>query len=171
MTNDWLKDFVDCFSYGESPERVLYWTGVSTIAGALGRKVWIDEELFKWMPNFYILIVAPPGEAKKSTSTSLGMSMLAEIGADMGPEISTWQALITHMAANQKLMKVGQDEVQMTCTTLELSEFGSFFDSQDRSLIDVLVRLWDNKPGPLLKEFDCHIFHFHWVKLSLWVPI
>ena len=104
------------------------------------------------MPNFYILIVAPPGEAKKSTSTSLGMSMLAEIGADMGPEVSTWQALITHMAANQKLTKVGHDEVQMTCTTLELSEFGSFFDSQDRSLIDILVRLWDNKPGPLLKE-------------------
>lgn len=152
MSSDWLNDFVNCYSHGESPPRILYWVGVSTIAGALGCRVWIDEGLFKWLPNFYILIVGPPGEIKKSTSTNLGMLLLREVGADMGPEISTWQALITHMSTNQRLTIVGTEQKMASCVTLELSEFGSFFDTADHWLVDILVRLWDNKPTPLEKE-------------------
>lgn len=152
MPNDWLSDFVECFQHGEAPPRVLYWVGVSTIAGALGRKVWIDEEIFRWYPNFYILIVGVPGEAKKSTSSSLGMTMLQEIGVDLGPEISTWQGLITHFADCAQLVRVGDEEQEMSCVTLELSEFGTFFDTSDHWLVDVLTRMWDNKPGPLIKN-------------------
>lgn len=148
---DWLGDFVECFQHGEAPPRLLYWVGVSTIAGALGRKVWIDEEIFRWYPNFYILVVGVPGEFKKSTSISLGMSMLQDIGIDLGPEISTWQALITHFADCARLVRVGDEEQEMSCVTLELSEFGTFFDTSDHWLVDVLTRLWDNKPGPLTK--------------------
>ena len=51
------------------------WVGVSTIAGALRRKVWIDQAYFKWYPNFYIILVAPPGIVAKSTTASLGMRL------------------------------------------------------------------------------------------------
>ena len=58
---DWLSAFCDYASYGEAPRRMYHWVGISTIAGALRRKVWIDQTYFKWFPNFYVILVAPPG--------------------------------------------------------------------------------------------------------------
>ena len=52
----------------ESPDRMHFWTGVSTIAGALRRKVWIDQRYFQWTPNFYIVLAAPAGIIAKSST-------------------------------------------------------------------------------------------------------
>ena len=66
--SDWLKAYMEYAGYGEAPKYMHFWTGVSVIAGALRRKVWIDEIYFKWYPNFYIIFVAPPGVVSKSTT-------------------------------------------------------------------------------------------------------
>lgn len=49
--NDWLKSFIEYASIGEAPLKFYFWTGVSTIAGALRRRVWIDQKNFQWTPN------------------------------------------------------------------------------------------------------------------------
>ena len=59
--NDWLSAFLDYTQFGEAPKHMYFWAGVSAIAGALRRKVWIDQAYFRWYPNFYICLVAPPG--------------------------------------------------------------------------------------------------------------
>src|SRR4051812_39735573 len=98
--SDWLEDFVQYASYGEASPRLMYWVGVSTIAGALRRKVWIDQEIFQWSPNFYILVVGDPGSVRKSTSIDIGIKKFLRgvRGINMGPSIVTWQALIEHVA-------------------------------------------------------------------------
>jgi hypothetical protein len=58
---DWLSAYVDYASYSEAPKRMHFWCGVAAIAGALRRRTWIDMSYFRWYPNFYIIIVAPPG--------------------------------------------------------------------------------------------------------------
>jgi hypothetical protein len=47
----------------------------STLAGALRRRVWLDQAYFRWHPNFYIVLVAPPGIVSKSTTAGVGMSL------------------------------------------------------------------------------------------------
>src|SRR5574343_321589 len=65
---NWLRAYVAFTADSESPDDFHFWTGVATIAGALRRRVWIDMRKFQWTPNFYIILVGPPGIATKSTS-------------------------------------------------------------------------------------------------------
>lgn len=150
---DWLDDFVRYSTFGEASERLMYWVGVATVAGALRRKVWIDEFNFQWTPNFYILVVGEPGSVRKSTSMDIGLRILKRVeGINMGPSIVTWQALIQHVAeCRETIYLPNGEEFEMSCVTLGLSEFGSFFDPLNRELVDNLTDLWDGKLGKVKK--------------------
>lgn len=149
----WLEDFVEHTKHGEAPAKVMYWVGVSTIAGALRRKVWIDEYNFQWTPNFYLLLVGDPGVLKKSTSTGLGMRILKQVpGIDFGPQSVTWEQLITHMAGSAQVYEVGGKEFEASCVTCELSEFGTLFDPSNRQLVDAMTDIFDAKLHTFRKE-------------------
>ena len=92
--SNWLKAYMQYTRDSESPDAFHFWTGVSTVAGALRRRVWIDMRKFQWTPNFYIILVGPPGVAAKSTSLRNGMRLLEQVeGIKFGPQSMTWQAL------------------------------------------------------------------------------
>lgn len=148
----WLDDFVEHTKYGEAPPNIMRWVGISTIAGALRRKVWIDERAFQWTPNFYILLIGPPGILKKSTSISLGMRMLRRLeGINFGPDNITWEQLVAKMADVSEVGKINEKEYRSSNLTLDIGEFDTFFDPANRSLVAQLTRLYD-APATFSKE-------------------
>lgn len=153
LLKNWLKSYIEYTSTNEAPEVFNFWTGVSTIAGALRRRVWIDQKDFEWVPNFYIVLVAPPGVVTKSTTMSIGMSMLREIdGIHFGPDSGTWQAIAQSLVSAQEFvpLEAGNfegDMDQMACITCAIGELGTFIDFQERKLIDALTNWWDCKRG------------------------
>lgn len=143
---NWLSAFIDYASFGEAPRHMYFWTGVSTIAGVLQRKCWIDQAYFKWFPNFYIVLVAPPGIVSKSTTAGIGMELLRKVpGVKFGPEIVTWQALASSFANAAETFEYQGLFHTMSPLTIESSEFGNLLNPQDKELVDVLVTLWDGK--------------------------
>lgn len=152
---DWLKAFMQYASYGEAPMKMYFWVGVSTIAGALRRRVWIDQKYFQWVPNMYIILVAPPGIVSKTTTANVGMKLLREVpGITFGPDVVTWQKLIEDMGKSKELVldtNTGE-YLPMSCVTISSGEFGSFLNPQDREMVDVLVSLWDGQPGAFSKS-------------------
>lgn len=151
---DWLKSFVDYSSYGEAPLKTLFWTGVSTVAGALRRRVWIDQKYFQWTPCFYVILVAPPGVVSKSTTANIGINLLREIpGINFGPDVVTWQALIESLGKSTELaLEPATGEYHpMSAITICSDEFGTFLDPNDRGMVDALVSLWDGKKGVFRK--------------------
>lgn len=149
---DWLTAFCDYASYGEAPRRMYFWTGVSTIAGALRRRVWIDQAYFRWHPNFYIILVAPPGIVSKSTTADVGMRLLRRVpGVNFGPNVVTWQALVQSFAAAGESFQFGDEWHSMSAITIESSEFGNLLNPQDKEMVDLLVTLWDGKQGAFTK--------------------
>ena len=135
---------------------MLFWTGVSTIAGALRRRVWIDQKYFQWLPNFYVVLVAPPGIVSKSTTANIGMNLLREVqGIKFGPNVITWQALITSLAKGTESVpdprKFG-DFYPMSAVTFCSDELGNLLNPSDKDLVDTLVTLWDGKRGAFEKE-------------------
>lgn len=150
--DDWLTSYVDYASYGEAPSMMSFWCGVSAIAGALRRKVWIDMSYFRWHPNFYVIIVAPPGVVGKSTTAGIAMNILRKVpGINFGPDVVTWQALVKSFSESLESFKFGDDWMPMSALTIESSEFGNLFNPQDRDMVDLLVTLWDGKPGAFTK--------------------
>jgi len=131
----------------EAPDAFHFWTGVSTLAGALRKKVYFDQIYYRWSPNFYVILVAPPGVSTKSTAAGIGMDLLREIqGVKFGANALTWQALAVDLAAAAEAVEM-DDGMYHThcCLTFCASELGSLLDPQDRKMLDVLVDLWDGK--------------------------
>ena len=148
---NWLKAYTHYTRDSESPTSFHFWTGVSTLAGALRRRVWIDMRKFQWTPNFYVILVGPPGVAAKSTSISAGISLLSKVpGVKFGPESMTWQALakdleeaIEHV---EYLRPDGiKDRVAMSCLTIEITELGTFLRTEDDQLMSFLIRMWEGQ--------------------------
>lgn len=147
--NNWLTSYLEYACVLEAPERVHFWSGVSALAGAVRRKVWIDMRRFAWYPSFYIIIVAPPGVIGKSTTADVAMSILKEVpGIKFGPNSITWQALVTAFAnASESFFYPEGSGIEhpMSPLTFSAAELGSLINMQDRDMINLLIEMWDGK--------------------------
>lgn len=154
--SDWLKAYLDFSSHTEAPAHMRFWSGVSAIAGALRRRVWIDQAHFRWHTNMYVILVAPPGVVSKSTTAGVAMSLLRRVpGIRFGPDIVTWPSLVVSFAEAAEAFEwpIGSGTYHvMSAITLEASEFGNLMNPQDREMIDLYVTLWDGKQGSMKKE-------------------
>lgn len=140
-------------SFSEAPKHMHFWTAVSTLAGALRRRVWIDMAYFQWFCNFYVILVAPPGIVSKSTTASIGMSLLKKVpDIKFGPDVVTWQALVTGFAESTISHEYQGEFHAMSALTIESSEFGNLLNPQDKEMVDLLVSLWDGKQGAFEKK-------------------
>ena len=151
--SDWISAFMDYASYTEAPRHMHFWAGVSAVAGALRRKVWIDQVYFKWHCNMYIIFVAPPGIVAKSTTVDVAMRLLRKVpGVTFGPDVVTWPALLSAFAdVTDTFEYKGEFHIQ-SAITLESSEFGNLLDPMDKSMVDLYVSLWDGKQGMFKKR-------------------
>jgi len=131
-------------SYSEAPRYMHFWTGVSTIAACLQRKVWIDQYYFKWYPNFYIIIVAPPGIVAKSTTSGIGYKLLKEIEeVNIGADIVTWQSIVEAFQQAETTFYFDGQEHTMCAISYNSEELGNLIDLKDKGLVNLLIKLWD----------------------------
>lgn len=156
ILKNWLRSYSELTAVSEAPDVFNFWTGVSTLAGVLRRNVYIEQIKFKWFPNFYIIFVAPPGVATKSSTANVGMKLLRDVeGVIMGPSSMTWQGLTSGLQKAQRLIPINDTGDPLTtqystqsAITCEVSELGTFLDPKDSNLTSVLIDLWDGKETP-----------------------
>lgn len=145
---DWIKAFIDYASFGEAPPRMYFYVALSTIAGALQRKVWIDQHYFKWYANLYVILVAPPGVVAKTTTADIGMDLLRRVpGVQFGPSVVSWQALVQSFGQSAESFQdpLTGDFMTQSAMTISSGEFGNLLNPQDKEMVDMLVNLWDGK--------------------------
>ena len=143
---DWLQSYIKYTEGTEAPRIMHFYAGVSAIAGALRRKVWIDMGRFKWYPSFYIVFVADPGIVSKSSTADLSMNLLRQIpGIKFGPDSVTWQSLVTSFAGACESFEYKGAWYPMSAITLLSSEFGSLMDLSNQEMVNLFITLWDGR--------------------------
>jgi hypothetical protein len=60
----WLQALSLYAEETEAPRQFWTWAGISTIASALQRKVWLPFGFEKLYPNLYVILVGPPASRK-----------------------------------------------------------------------------------------------------------
>lgn len=157
---NWLKAYCSFTEASEAPLEFHFWTGVSTIAAVLRRRVWKDELHFKWTPNFYIVFVGPAGIVTKSTTLNIGYSLLSQVKdpngnatVHFGPDSMTWHGLAKKFEDSTayhtyKDAKGIEQKVLMSPLTCSVSELGTFLRPDDSSLVSFLTDVWDGKDRP-----------------------
>jgi hypothetical protein len=145
-----------------------FFAGVSAIAGALRRKVWIDNIRFCWYPSFYIVFVADPGIVSKSSTADIAMELLKEVpGIRFGPDSVTWQSLVTSFASACEMFEFNQEFYPMSPVTFSSSEFGSLLDLYNQEMINLFIELWDGKKkyDKQTKMSGCDVIEAPWINL------
>lgn len=149
LLDNWLTAFGDYSEHTEAPKFMRTWAGVSAIASCLRRKVWIDNYYFRWTPNFFVIFVAPPGIVAKSTTADIAMDLVREVpGIKFGPDIVTWQSLVTSFAAASESFQYPVDSGDwhpMSAITLVASELGNLINPKDKEMVNLFINLWDGR--------------------------
>lgn len=147
---DFLTAFDEYTEFVEAPESFLRWSAISVIAGAMGRKVWINfknQEL--WFPNLYIVLIGGSGVTKKSTSSSFAIDLLGPI--DNVRQLTTTftgASLIQQLseaAFNDKVTYQGKDYVHSSLYCYSSEAINTIGDKEG-GIIHLLTDFYDCKP-------------------------
>lgn len=140
-TTNWLKAYQEYTAESEAPETYHLWTGLSVIASALRRNVWLNQGLYMLYPNLFVVLVAPPGKVGKSTVLRMGKILLKQLEeVEFGPDSTTREDLIRRLA---KSYSGGQSAL-----TIHSSELSSLIDPSGIAMIQVLTDLYDCEYTP-----------------------
>jgi hypothetical protein len=155
--DNWLSSYIKyALPVSEVEERGHRWIGLSTLAAALGRRVWIDQITFRWFPNMFVAIVSEAGMSK-TTTLDIGADMLhslrrtskdLEAGVVFGPQKATFQAICEkfNLVAKHKYHADGIELIESPLH-FSVSEWSTLISANDPEFQDMLINWWDGKPG------------------------
>lgn len=97
--DNWISGYLEYTKEFESPTTFLMWTAISTIGAALQRKVRLEWGADVYYPNFYIVLVAPPGRARKGSAMSPARDMLRTLQVPLSADRITLAALVQDLSS------------------------------------------------------------------------
>ena len=74
--NDFISMYLDYTKGQESPRDFHFWTAVSLLSGAVGRKVWLPRGHDRLYSNHYVILVAGSATSRKSSAINIGVGLL-----------------------------------------------------------------------------------------------
>ncbi len=145
---NWLITLMDYVEETEAPRVFWLWSGLSTIASALQRKVWIPFGMETLYPNMYVMLVADPGECRKGAPLSFSKKILQEIGVSVFADSPTKRAFTKELDEIRKmsLFHVPGDPIPKVHSSMSVvsKEFSSLLAVNPKEMIEVLTDLWDS---------------------------
>jgi len=148
--SNWLESLAQYVEETESPRQFWFWSGLSTIAGALQRKVWLPFGLEPLYANLYVMIVAPPGVCRKGAPVSLSKKLLQAVKAKVFADSPTKRALTKALSELGKteyftiIRPDGTKKPKVHCSMSLISkEFSSFLAVDPKAMVEILTDLFD----------------------------
>lgn len=151
---NFLKAYVEYASDGFCPPQFHLWTGLSIVAGALERKVWLEQHLdhasIMHYPNIYALLVSHPAVGK-TTAMERGMDLLEDMRAMFNPNFKIIPNQITEPALVDA-MKI-RDEIKIGPSLFAFHSSGFFYASEASA--SALQNLYGEFTSTLTAFYDC----------------
>lgn len=96
--HDWIEVYLEYTANQESEERYHFWSAMSAISTALGRRVFMERAYYTLFCNQYIVLVAASAICRKTTAVRMAKDMVSHTQIDILKEKLTTQYLIKHLA-------------------------------------------------------------------------
>ena len=161
--NDFISLYLDYTKGQESPRDFHFWTAVSLLSGAVGRKVWLPRGHDRLYPNHYVILVAGSAMSRKSSAINIGVGLLRratqnKIDSGLTQGLSTiLSGKMTPEALCRAISSRGLEGMLESDTTpvvtdrtsrpcyLFSSELGVFLSkaAQSNGLVDLLIDWYD----------------------------
>jgi hypothetical protein len=148
--DDWLETYLQYTDNSESPTSYHRWCGLSVIAGALQRRVYLRWGLGQVIyPNLYVVLVGASGRTRKGVAIGIAKDFLKQVpGISVAPESSSGrQAMILAMKrAGQNFLDPSDGVIKFHSAITAFSEELSVFLGQgDIAYLSNLTDWYDSK--------------------------
>lgn len=152
LTN-WIDSWDEYTSVLPSPSLWRKWAGISLIAGALERKVWIKTAIGHLYPNLYVVLVGPPGVGK-TILTSQVWSMwnnLSDVGDPNGFHLAssslTSASIVDDLReATRRIIHPNMEISSFNSLAICSNELGVLLPEYDTSFMSKLTDIYDGHP-------------------------
>lgn len=135
---NWLEAYKVYTKSNESPQLFHQWAGVSAIASALRRNVWLDFGYFHYYPNLYVVLVGPPA-IKKTTAMHIAKGILrsAVPSVKFAHDSTSREALIADLSQAYSGL------LDYSALSVFSGEFGTMLQTSQAAMIDFLTAIHD----------------------------
>ena len=148
MRPDWIDGFIAHTDNITSPPLFRKWAAISAVAGALERKVWVKSLGSKLYPNFYVVLVAPPGVGKTEVTWRVRDLWENLEEHHIAATSVTKASLIDELAdANRRIITqdVTNPVEHFNSLLLCINELGVLLPAYENDFMNTLTDLWDCK--------------------------
>jgi hypothetical protein len=144
---DWLTGYLKYTVGSEPPIAYHTWVGLSCLAGALQRRVYLKWGFETIYPNLYVILVGPSGKARKGVALGIGKEILSSTSITLTSEAITREALIRTMkGAITNFQDISDGRIKFHCSVTCFSEELSVFLGQnDIRFLSNLTDWYDSK--------------------------
>jgi hypothetical protein len=141
---DWIDNYIKLTEESEPPLMFRLWTAISVVAACLQRKCRLDWGSLTFYPNLYIVLVAPPGKARKGTAMKAGRRFLEELQINVAAESITREALVRElMESNYTNISPEGQMLTHSSLTIYSEELAVFLGQQNNQLVMDLTDWFD----------------------------
>lgn len=135
---NWLTGFLSwTLPRSETPESMLTWMGLYTLAAVMKRRVQWPRSLmggYEISPNLYIVLVGEPAVVRKSTTLGFSQSLLYNAPVTFAGDVTS------HSKILDALSKSPDGSVAITS-----GEFSSLVQTTPESTYEILTDIFDNR--------------------------
>jgi hypothetical protein len=140
---DWIERFLEYTDGITSPEIFRLWGGISAVAGALERRVWVRTARSDLYPSLYVLLVASPGVGKSEI-----LKIVKSLWSDArkfhpAPDNVTKASLLDCLAEADRKIINGEGLFEYHTLLVASLEFGVLVPAHDLEFLNVLNHIYD----------------------------
>jgi hypothetical protein len=147
---DWLEGFTTYTENTEPPFNFRLWTGISTVAAVLKRKCILNYGHLRIFPNMYIMLISPPGQARKGTAIGFGVDFLMRADVKLCADRVTKESLVRNIKnAYENDISTDGTSIRHHCSyTIVSPELTVLIGRNDVEMISWLADWFDCGKGP-----------------------
>ncbi len=144
---DFIDSFVAFTDERPSPELFRKWAAITTLSGALEKRVWTKTKAGSQFANLYTMLVAPPGVGKSQAINPAEGLLKATRKFAIAPNSVTAAAYIDALVNAGKSQLKPDKTGSLTYHHLFVfaAELGVFINSHDLNFLSIINELFDHK--------------------------
>lgn len=142
---DFIDKFVEFTEERPSPEIFRKWAAITTLSGALEKRVWTMTKAGPQFANLYVMLVAPPGVGKSQAINPAEQILKATKKFFVAPHSVTAAAYVDALAKSARTFLLPDNKMlQYHHLFVFAAEFGVFMNSHDLGFLSLINNLFDH---------------------------